>query len=137
MLGRLFDMAALPPFIHDEALPSLAAIHTLYIFDFDNTLVDTPDIFDGKQCYKKHFGRDWPFKGWVNEKASLQAPLLSRAGPALTAYRAIVGHLGVASVVLTGRIERLRPEVLAVMASFQIAPDTLICKDSAFSDTPQ
>ena len=84
-------------------LPERRAPTTLHVFDFDQTLVNTPDVETGKQQWLRLHGSPWPHAGWWGRPESLDARLTSTPGPALGAYRDAVADSTAVVVLLTGR----------------------------------
>ena len=87
----------------------------LLVFDFDETLVHSPE----QREYEATTGRDWAGRGWFSSKESLDDWWEPRLGPAANAYvsRYGVGGEGEGQwpdntlvVILTGRVETLRGE---------------------------
>jgi 2'-5' RNA ligase/predicted kinase/uncharacterized protein (UPF0248 family) len=106
----------------------LQAVTELYIFDFDGTLFETPDLVTGKQYYEKCTGQKWPCRGWLSSPESLLPPLKIKPGPALVDYRRHCGRAGSFTVVLTARITRTEEAVRTVLEDHQVHPDLLILK---------
>lgn len=77
--------------------------NVLHVFDFDQTLVNTPDVEDGKLQWLRLHGSPWPHAGWWGRPESLDARLTSTPGPALGAYRDAVTDTTAVVVLLTGR----------------------------------
>lgn len=48
---------------------------TLYIFDFDGTLVHSPTPHEGKPIWKRETGMDWPYNGWWGKAESLDTKI--------------------------------------------------------------
>ena len=117
--------------------PNSDPIRTIYIFDFDQTLVNTPGANEGKQQYKTYHGHPWPHKGWVIQPASLHHPLYLLPGPALGEYFKVYGSHGTRTVILTGRLMLLRAEVERVLATFGVQVDEMFLNPRLGVDTLQ
>lgn len=83
----------------------------MHVFDFDGTLFETPDPEVGKPLYFSHYGQTWPHKGWVSRPESLQPPMRILPGPVLPLYGKYAGRGHTKTVVMSGRIRALEPEV--------------------------
>lgn len=104
-------------------------ITELHIFDFDGTLVSSPDEFEGRKEYLKSTGNAFPFVGYYGRKESLIPPLNILPGPAMENYFFQQNQPGIKRVVLTGRIFKLQTYVQSILDSFGIQAE-LICKKS-------
>ena len=110
-------------------------ITELYLFDFDGTLFETPDIMAGQQLYEKSTGCKWPFRGWFSRPESLLPPLKIKPGPALADYHRHFHRAGSYTVVLTARIQGTEEAVRAVLTDHQLSPDMLILKPQNTRET--
>ena len=94
-------------------------INKIAIFDLDGTLIDTPLPETGKVEYKKKTGKDWPHKGWWGQADSLDIEVFDM--PVITDvvndYNKMVKEPNTLVVLLTGRLEKLRPQVEKLLAS--------------------
>ena len=106
-------------------------ITQLNIFDFDGTLMSSPDEFTGKAEYAESTGRPYPHLGWFGKQESLLPPIRVLPGPALRDYHSFFGRDGSWTVILTGRLESTRPAMEQVLQGYGITYDELICKTSA------
>ena len=95
--------AAAAPSCGLSLLPERNVPNVLHVFDFDQTLVNTPDVEDGKLQWLRLHGSPWPHAGWWGRPESLDARLTSTPGPALGAYRDAVTDTTAVVVLLTGR----------------------------------
>lgn len=97
-------------------------ISTLHIFDFDQTLVRTPNPAEGKAAYLSATGTAWK-GGWWGRPESLSPPVLPAPVPPArvirTTFRELleVVHLSqtAVAVVVTGRLGKLRQHVLRIL----------------------
>lgn len=98
-------------------------VQALHVFDFDNTLVRTPDMEQGVAAYRAATGQEWPFKGWWGREESLQPPVVPQPLPKSFVIRSVFDELEditmraqtAAAVVVTGRLGKLRSSVLRVL----------------------
>jgi hypothetical protein len=106
-----------------RALPPRAAPARLHVFDFDQTLVDTPLPDAGAAQWLAATGAPWPHAGWWGRAESL-SPLLyacMRPGPAMDAYHAAAADEAAVVAMLTGRRAHLAAEVRAVLAAHGVS----------------
>lgn len=97
-------------------------IATLHIFDFDQTLIRTPNPDEGKEAYLTATGTRWK-GGWWGRAESLSPPVLPSPVPDARIIRTTfsemmeVVHLSqtAVGVVVTGRISKLRAQVLRIL----------------------
>ena len=82
-----------------------------YIFDLDETLVASTGPVEGPRLYAKLTGRTWSHHGWVTHPESLRPPMPVEPGPILPLFRSYSQRARSRTIVLTGRVEALRPEV--------------------------
>lgn len=107
---------ALPP-----APPPPPVVRTMYVFDFDGTLVCAPGPSEGRVCLAAA-GLASPAKGWWTDAASLRPPLPLRPGPAMPAYAAACAAASAPGsaallVLLSGRRASLRADVEAALGA--------------------
>eukprot|EP00184_Porphyridium_aerugineum_P007571 CAMPEP_0184697206 /NCGR_PEP_ID=MMETSP0313-20130426/4236_1 /TAXON_ID=2792 /ORGANISM="Porphyridium aerugineum, Strain SAG 1380-2" /LENGTH=400 /DNA_ID=CAMNT_0027155971 /DNA_START=327 /DNA_END=1529 /DNA_ORIENTATION=- len=105
----------------------------LHVIDFDGTLVWTPGPQEGKEIFKMHTGRDFKHQGWWGRPESLQPPVIQSPTPMayLNSQIAKVLHQSrydhsIDAFVLTGRVEKLRPEVERILTDLGLG---FLCKD--------
>lgn len=104
-------------------------ITELHIFDFDGTLVSSPDEFEGRKEYLQKTSHVFPFVGYYGRKESLIPPLYVLPGPAMHEYFLQRNQPGIKRVVLTGRIFKLQTYIQSILDTFQIEAE-LFCKRS-------
>lgn len=104
-------------------------ITSLYVYDFDGTLVDTLGPVNGRLKYKDLTGSIWPHVSWLGVPASLEPPLPLRPGPKMASFRGHIHRPHTRTVVLTGRQkETMQQPVAQVLRSFDVVPADLICQ---------
>ncbi|XP_047146565.1 uncharacterized protein LOC105843712 isoform X1 [Hydra vulgaris] len=116
----------LPVTAHIYIGPSI--IRSLYIFDFDGTLFHTPGPVDGRNAFTKLTGTRWPHKGWLSNVESLLHPLYIYPGPSLQNYYEHKNKSCSLSILLTGRLERVRNGVLAVLNEHELTFSRVMLK---------
>ena len=73
-------------------------------------------------------GRRWPHKGWLSSSESLLHPLYIYPGPALQHYYEHRHKACSLSILLTGRMERVRRGVLAVLNDYELTFSRVMLK---------
>ncbi|GMH33487.1 hypothetical protein BSKO_01321 [Bryopsis sp. KO-2023] len=114
-----------PPILATEAPDQ---VEEIFVFDFDDTVFDTPLYTEAIRDYEQHTGQPWPHRGFWGQKDSLLPPLKSYPGPAFQDFITHCGRRGALTVLMTGRIETTREGVESVLASYGVKPDRLILK---------
>ena len=106
-------------------------IKRLAAFDFDGTLMDSPEKESGMQNWSEKKGEPYPHKGWWGRKESLDLDVFD-----IQPFPSILNQLkkelatpNTYVIVLTSRLERLRPEVQAVLDKNNIRVHKLDMKD--------
>lgn len=105
-------------------------ITKLAVFDFDATLMDTPMPDEGKIIWKEKTGEEYPHVGWWGRKESLDTtvfdinPFPSVENALKDAYNDPDTH----TVILTSRLEKLRPEVEKILNQHNIDVDEILLK---------
>jgi len=107
-------------------------IRRLIAFDFDGTLIDSPDPENGKQFWQDKMGRAYPHLGWWGRPESLDLDVFEiKPFPSvLTQLKKEIVIPGSFVIVLTSRMEKLRPQVQAVLDANNIHVDKLDMKRS-------
>lgn len=49
----------------------------IVVFDFDQTLVNTPDPEEGKKIWKEKTGTEWPYNGWWSKCESIDSDIFN------------------------------------------------------------
>lgn len=79
----------------------------LYVFDFDGTLMNSPEQEEGKAMYERQFGVPYPHKGWWSKPESLHREFDIKPNEAvLEHYREAVAG-GSQMIMMTNRLSRL------------------------------
>lgn len=100
----------------------------LVAFDLDGTLMDTLNPEEGKKQWGKHYDKKYPHIGWWGRKESLDLDALD-----IKPYKSVLNELNDQKsksdthvIILTSRLEKLRPEVQAILDKFEIQVDDLV-----------
>jgi len=107
-------------------------IKRLYVFDLDGCLMDSPTPDVGKILWKEKMGSEYPHLGWWGRKESLDTKVfdikpISRIEEIL---RSQIEREDTYCVILTSRMEKLRPQVEQVLIKTGLSVDELIMKKS-------
>ena len=102
----------------------------LAAFDFDGTLMNSPDKENGVQFWQDKMGRPIPFTGWWGRPESLDLDVFE-----IKPFPSVLNQLkkelvtpDTYVIVLTSRMEKLRPQVQAVLDANNIKVDKLDMK---------
>lgn len=102
----------------------------LVAFDFDATLMDSPVPETGRGIWREKTGEDYPHIGWWGRKESLSLNVFD-----IQPFPDVLAKLneeksieGTSVVILTSRMEKLRPEVEAIMNKHGIVVDDILLK---------
>jgi hypothetical protein len=86
------------------------------IFDMDQTLIDSPVPEDGKVIWKEKTGQEYPHTGWWGRKESLDLDILDiQPNPHVLQDYILHKENGDIIFLVTGRLEKLRPEVERIL----------------------
>lgn len=103
----------------------------LAIFDLDKTIFNTPEAQDGKRVWSRTKGEDYTMKGWWSKPESLDTNVFD-----IKPFPAVLAQLNrekitpdTVVVILTSRMERLRPQVENILKINNIYVDELILKE--------
>jgi len=103
----------------------------LVIYDFDGTLIDSPEPEVGKAQWEEKMGEPYPHKGWWGRKESLDLNVFN-----IQPFPSILNELkkelstpDTYVIILTSRMEKLRPEVQAILDKNSIHVHKLDMKD--------
>jgi len=102
----------------------------LAVFDFDGTLIDSPDKENGMELWKEKNGQPYPHKGWWGRRESLDTTLFD-----IKPFPNVLAQLNkekatpdTSVIILTSRMEKLRPEVEKILDMNGIVVDDVILK---------
>lgn len=105
----------------------------LIAFDMDGSLINSPEPEDGKKIWKEKTGEEYPHKGWWGRKESLDTNVFE-----IKPFPTILKKLEEANnlddthvIILTSRLEKLRPEVENILNLNNIHVDELIMKNGS------
>lgn len=105
-------------------------IKRLVAFDFDGTLMNSPEPETGKVQWSEKMGKPYPFSGWWGRPESLDLQIFD-----IKAFPSMLKQLQKEQqtpdtyvIVLTSRMEKLHPEVQAVLDANNIKVDKLDMK---------
>jgi len=103
----------------------------LVAFDFDGTLINSPEKEEGMRVWNEQKGKDNPLKGWWAKPQSLDTNLFDiKPFPnVLAQLRKEQSVPDTAVVILTSRVERLRPQVENVLKLNNIVVDDVLLKE--------
>ena len=102
-------------------------IKKLVCFDFDDTLCNTVKHDDGKVIWREKFGVEYPHRGWWSKPESLDMDIFPvTVNPYVyQEYLKAVSDPDNYVFCATGRIEKLRTEVEAVLHKLNLSFDAL------------
>lgn len=105
-------------------------IKRLAFYDMDGTLMDTPLPEDGKKTWKEVTGEDYPHAGWWGRPESLSTDVfdIKPFPTVLSQLKDDTARPDTQTVLLTNRIERLRPHVENLLMVNGIRLDVLDLK---------
>ncbi len=102
----------------------------LICFDFDATLFHTALEDEGKIIWKEKTGYDYPHIGWWSKPETLDLGVfdipLNR--PVYNEYLKAVSDSENFVILATGRLEKLRPQVEAILNKNNLSFDGVFCK---------
>lgn len=105
----------------------------LAVYDFDGTLIDSPEPEIGKKQWEKVKGQPYPHKGWWGRAESLDTDVFDiKPFPSILAKLQVdMADPDTTTIILTSRMEKLRPQVENILRLNGITVDELITKKGA------
>ena len=102
----------------------------LCFYDFDSTLVDSPMPETGKDQWAQYYGKPYPHKGWWGRAESLDMNVfdIKTYDNIVSLAKRDIQDPNTRAYILTSRLERLRPEVTAILESIGLQFDEVILK---------
>jgi len=102
----------------------------LAIYDFDGTLIDSPEPEVGKKQWEEKMGVPYPHKGWWGRKESLDTEVFDiKPFPSILAkLQDDMADPDTTTIILTSRMEKLRPQLENILRLNGITVDELITK---------
>lgn len=107
-----------------------SSVMRLQIFDLDGTLMNTFGPEEGKPMWEKYYGKPFPWNGWWGRPESLDLNVFD-IKPFPSVLKQLKKELITPDtyvLVLTSRMEKLRPQVEAVLAANNINVDKVDMK---------
>lgn len=105
-------------------------IARLSMYDFDGTLIDSPVPDTGRNIWKQRTGEEYPHVGWWGRPESLDKDVFD-----IKPFPAVANQLNddmarsdTYTIILTSRLERLRPQLEAILEEHGIKVDRLLTK---------
>jgi hypothetical protein len=102
----------------------------LAVFDFDGTLMDSPEPENGKQFWQDKMGMPYPHKGWWGRPESLDTTVFD-----IKPFPHVLAQLekekatpDTKVIILTSRMEKLRHELEKVLSLNNVIVDEVILK---------
>ena len=102
----------------------------LIIFDLDGTIINTFGPEEGKPMWEKYYNEIFPYKGWWSRKESLDTDVFD-----IKPFPNVLAQLekekatpDTSVIILTSRMEKLRPEVENILKLNNIVVDDVILK---------
>lgn len=108
-------------------------IKRLCCYDFDGTLIDSPEPDPGKQIWKEKTGEEYPHDGWWGRKESLNTDVFEiKTFPSIVVkLQADMADPDTSTIILTARMEKLRPELENILNLNNITVDQVIMRKGA------
>jgi len=102
----------------------------LAIYDFDGTLIDSPEPLEGKPQWEEKKGTPYPYEGWWGRKESLDTDVFDiKPFPTILAkLQDDMADPDTSTIILTSRMEKLRPQLENILQLNGITVDELITK---------
>jgi hypothetical protein len=105
----------------------------LAVYDFDGTLIDSPEPQEGKKQWEEKMGQHYPHKGWWGRAESLDTNIFDiKPFPNMLAkFQEDMADPNTTTIILTSRMEKLRPQLENILRLNGIRVDELITKRGA------
>lgn len=105
-------------------------IKKLVAFDFDGTLIDSPEKESGKVEWSEKTGQQYPHIGWWGRPESLNLDIfdIKPFSNVLNILKKEVANPESYVIILTSRMEKLRPQIEAVLNKNHIHVDKIDMK---------
>ena len=102
----------------------------LVAYDFDGTLIDSPEKEWGKKIWKEKTGEEYPHVGWWGRQESLNTDVFEiKPFPTiLSKLKEDMNDPDTHVIILTSRMEKLRPELENILNLNNISVDEIIMK---------
>lgn len=100
------------------------------VFDFDQTLINTPDKEEGPELWKQKTGEEWPHRGWWGRAETLD-PNIFEIEPnqnVVRAYEKEYWDPNTLTVLMTGRHVGLWDEIMHILNKFGLEFDVYSLK---------
>ena len=109
-------------------------IKVLNIFDFDGTLFGTLDPSVGPEVYESINNSKWPYDNWYEtpESLDLSLPLIPNYS-VFSDFDESKRDINAITVVLTGRIDKLKNHIISILDSYSLKPDHVFLSDDGFT----
>lgn len=100
-------------------------------YDFDGTLMDSPEPSIGKKYWKDVVGSDYPYEGWWGRPESLSLDVFDiKPFPNIVReYERQMNDRNTTLVLLTSRITKLKPQLIEILDFNNIYFDDYLLKD--------
>jgi len=97
-------------------------INKISIFDFDGTLMKTPDSTEGKKQWGEFYGKDYPHKGWWGKPESLDDAVfdIQPIESTVSDYKKEINNPNTFVIMLTGRLPHQSSQVEELLALHNI-----------------
>lgn len=113
--------------VSERADPRTEGVTNLEFFDFDGTLIDTPEPEEGVRAYQAGYGQPYPHSGWWGRPESLDPTIwpMKRLPTIYPLFRRARSRPDTRLILLTNRVEKLRPQVVALLEKHGMRLDAL------------
>lgn len=110
-------------------------IKRISFYDFDSTLIHSPQPINGKKQWEKIRKTEYPHIGWWSKPESLDLGVfdIKPIELVINLIRRDINDSNTLVVILTSRLEKLRKEIKAVLDNMGIYPDIYDLKNDGRS----